>query len=162
MQFMSSDVIDSLDKKRLTEDDTSDSDFSYDSEASDGTYVPSCEEDTFETACSHQPSQVSSPEVLLPILPLIKKEEMPERSASRASQKRATTPVPIQSPYNLRSRSSRPTPNSSIVNESPEVFGKLVKQQERISRRNMSFVKETSIKESPRKSVPSYYSSDDE
>lgn len=161
MKFMPPDVIDALDKRQRENEDSSDSEFSYDSEASDGTYVPSsCDEDTFETAHSRQSSCVPSPAVLLPVLPhlsVIKKEEKLERPSSRASQSRANTPAPVTSPYNLRSRSnSRLTLNSSISNESPEAFGQKVKQMERIARRNATLIA------SAHKVTPSYYSSDDE
>ncbi len=160
IKLMSPDVLDSLQKKKLA-NDSSDSDFSYDSDASDGTYVPSSgEEDTFQTAYSGLSGADRSSESLFAILPMIKQEIKSERPVSRASQGRSNTPVPVQSPYNLRSRrnSNRPSLNSSVTNESPEAFGRIVKQMERITRHNTHQV----IDSVRKNQAPSYYSSDDE
>lgn len=137
---MSSDVTDFHKKQfSLDFDGSSDSEFSYDSEASDGTYVPSSDEDAYVTAESRLSSLVPSPENILPTgMELIKKEFKSERPPSRSTSRssRPNTPI-VQSPYNLRSRSSLRPFNTSIVNgESPEAFGQIVKHMERITRHN--------------------------
>lgn len=156
------DVIDFVKKQTFSSDsDTgSESDFSYDSEASDGTYVPSSDDDAFVTAKSRASSVVPSPDALLPIsVELVKKEIKPERPASRASRSsRSNTPA-AQSPYNLRSRSNLRSLNTSVVsNESPELFGRMVKQMERITRHNAHQI----IQSVKKTRTPSYYSSGDE
>lgn len=159
IKLMSTDAIDSFVKDQIS-GDSSDSEFSYDSEASDCTYAPSSgDESTFETAHSQMSSIVQSPELLLPMLPVVKKEIKPERPASRASQSRSNTPVPVQSPYNLRSRRNNVTPLNAIVkHESPEAFGRIVKQMERITRHNAQKI----IGSVNASRVSNCYSSDDE
>lgn len=158
MKLLPSDVIDFEKCKHI--DESSDSEFSYDSEASDCTYIPS-EDDTFDTAYSRLSSTVPSPEsFLLKPANEMKKEIKVERPASRASNtSRIQTPVTPQTRYNLRSRSSIHPINTSIAaQESPETFGRLVKQMERITKKNVRQVIETVNKSSTR----SYFSSDDE
>ncbi|KZS17213.1 Uncharacterized protein APZ42_016809 [Daphnia magna] len=162
--LLSSDVID-FGKKKFNADfsDSSDSEFSYDSEASDGTYVPSSDDDAFITAKSRSSSVVPSPESMLHVsFEEIKKGIKTERPALRSSRSsRCNTPV-IQSAYNLRSRSNLRSLNTSnmsneVINESPEVFGRKVKEMERITRHNAR-----QIIQSVKKTTPSYFSSDDE
>lgn len=160
---MSSDEIDFEKKKLLLDfEDSSDSEFSYDSEASDGTYIPSEDDDAFITAKSRASSVVPSPDILHVSFDEIKKEIKPERSASRSTRSsRCNTPV-IQSAYNLRSRSSLRPLNTSAVsndmkNESPELFGRKVKEMERIARNNAR-----QMIKSVKKNTSSYFSSDDE
>ncbi len=161
--MMSTDVTD-FEKKRLSVefDGSSDSDFSYDSEASDGTYVPSSDDDLFVTAKSRSSSVVPSPEALLHVsINEIKREIKPERPPSRSSRSsRCNTPITqVQSPYNLRSRSSlRPITASVAKDETPEGFGRLVKQMERDTRYNAQKI----IQSIKKAKTPSYYSSDDE
>lgn len=161
MKFMSTDVTDFEKNKLPFElDGSSDSDFSYDSEASDGTYIPSSDDDAYVTAKSRENSVVPSPETVLPVsMTVVKKEIKSERPASRTSRSsRCNTPV-VQSPYNLRSRSSiRPLNPSVASNESPEAFGQIVKHMERITRHNAQQIIQTVKKNH----TPSYYSSDDE
>lgn len=159
---MPTDVTDFVKKKTFSSysDASSESDFSYDSEASDGTYVPSSDDDAFLTAKSRASSVVPSPLALLPIsADLVKKEIKSERPASRASRSsRCNTPV-VQSPYNLRSRSNLRSLNTSIVsNESPELFGRVVKQMERITRHNAHQI----IQSVKKTHTPSYHSSGDD
>ena len=107
-------------------------------------------------------SFLASPEPLNPTLTtsgaLVKTEFKPDRSASRSS--RCNTPQPLltprpsqsQSPYNLRSRSnSRLLKDSTVSNESPEAFGRVLKQVERVSRQNSKMVEKNN-----------YYSSDED
>jgi hypothetical protein len=168
--MMSPDEIDFV-KKRLSLDleDSSDSEFSYDSEASDCTYMPSDDEDAYITAKSRMSSVVPSPDILQVSFSdeIIKKEIKPERPSSRSSRSsRCNTPA-IQSAYNLRSRSSlRPSNNTSTVisneikDETPEKFGRKVKEMERQAR-NTARQLIQSVKPL-KKNTPSYYSSDDE
>ena len=179
IKLTSLDVTDALDKKKIEEQSNfssdDDSDFSYDSDASDATFVPS-EDDTFETASSRlsmvSTSFLASPEPLNPTLTtsgaLVKTEFKPDRSASRSS--RCNTPQPLltprpsqsQSPCNLRSRSnSRLLKDSTVSNESPEAFGRVLKQVERVSRQNSKMVVE-SIKEIKASKNNNYYSSDED
>ena len=160
---MSADVTD-FEKKKLSFDfdGSSDSDFSYDSEASDGTYVPSSDDDLFVTAKSQSSSMIPSPEALLNVsINEIKKELKSERPPSRSSRSsRCNTPLPqIQSPYNLRSRSSlRPNTAPAATDETPQGFGRLVKQMQRVTRHNVQQI----IQSVKTTNTPSYYSSDDE
>lgn len=162
--LLSSDVTD-FEKKKFNIDfsESSDSEFSYDSEASDDSYVPPSDDETFVTAKSRSSSVVPNPESMLHVsFDGIKKEMKAETSASRSSRSsRCNTPV-IHSAYNLRSRSGlRPLNTSSMNNkvkdESPEVFGRKVKEVERISRHHTR-----QIIQSAKKNTPSYFSSDDE
>ena len=159
---MSTDVTD-FEKKKLSLDfdGSSDSDFSYDSDVSDGTYVPS-DDDLFVTAKSQSSSVIPSPGALLHVsVDEIKKEIKPERPPSRSSRgSRCNTPLnQVQSPYNLRSRSGRrPITSSAARDESPESFGRLVKQMERVTRHNAQQI----IQSVKKANTPSYYSSDDE
>lgn len=165
MTLTSSDVIDSFDKKKLlgNDGDSSDSDFSYDSDASDGTFIPSSCDESFETAYSGASSVfIPSPETSLlgATNAVVKKEIKYERPLSRVGHSNTPT-VPIQSPYNLRSRSSLRSSglNDSIIKtESSEAFGSIVKQMERITRHNAQKIVESAKKIRS----PSYYSSDDD
>lgn len=160
-KLMPPDEID-FEKKRMSIDfnEDSDSDFSYDSEASDGTYVPSSDDDAFVTASSRATSTIASPEPLLhEAVKDIKQEIKIERSLSRSSRSRSNTPV-VQTPYNLRSRAglNRSITSSAVKSETPEAFGRRVKQMERIARLNAQQIIQTVNKNH----TPSYFSSDDE
>ena len=155
---MSADVAD-FEKKKLSLgfDESSDSDFSYDSDVSDRTYVAS-DDDLFVTAKSHSSIVVPSPEAVLHVSV---NEMTPEPNSSRSSRSsRFTTPLnQVPSPYNLRSRSGRlPITSSAARDESQEDVGRLVKQRERVTQRNAKQIIE-SVKKA---NTASYYSSDDE
>ena len=131
-----------------TQTDCSDSEFSYDSEASDDTYIPNKEssdgEDTFETAPSRPSSNVTSPEKS-PVLTQIQK------GTRIKSLMRSTTP----SPYSLRSRESlaRSFHSSGIfasVNESQE--------ESPVQKRVSQIQKGTKKKPSIASTTPSPYS----
>ena len=137
--------------------DSSDSEFSYDSDASDQTYIPnkdsSADEETFETAPSRPSSNVASPEIS-PI----------RNQVQKGTKKRSLMTPTTPSPYNLRSRASLARPfHSSVmpipVTESPETFGRIIQKMERISKKNASKIIET-LQNSIH--TTSYYSSDDE
>jgi len=166
LKFLSADAIDSLDKAKSTNSDHSDSDFSYDSQASDRTYIPckindsSGDEETFETAPSRPSSNVTSP-VDLSITALVHSKIQKEANNKKSSTKTPVTP----SPYNLRSRTSlsvgpgRSLHTPVVLDESPEAFGRLVQKMERITKKNASKIIKSAQKRVQRSS---YFSSDDE
>ena len=148
--------LDTSDQSRI-QNESSDSEFSYDSDASDKTYIPkkdvSTDEETFETAPSEPSSNVASPEMSPVRIPI-------KKITRKKSFMTPTTP----SPYNLRSRASLTSPfRSSLMpvpaSESPETFGRIVQKMERISKKNATKLIET-LQNSMQGT--SYYSSDGE
>ena len=187
-KMMSSDVTD-FKQSNSDSEGSDDSDFSYDSEDSDRTYIPSKleethqtamassdDDDTYETALS-RPASVLPPQISNPVLSIPEKVEKviiksePKSTKNdngnkrgdvntRASRSRSTTPVNHQSPYNLRSRSVLSPINETTLNkESPEEFGRLVKKLERINRKNTAQIIQSVNK---KLNATNNFSSDDE
>lgn len=173
---MSADVID-FEPAERHDSGSDDSDFSYDSQASDRTYVPtirhgkisSDDEDTFETAPSRPISVASGIIEIAPNPAPVEQPSKNDAAQNRVTRSRSRTPAlqgavqsesaPRASPYNLRSRSSLIPTYSPVVNkESPEAFGRMVKRMERITRNNASKI----LKSVKKINKPSFYSSDDE
>ena len=193
------DVIDFQKARRGSDSESGDSDFSYDSQASDQTYVPPVIEQSIredlssdddeaegtlnETSSSRPASRAASAATATAVVALAPVAEGPkvvaksrkisvslESSKSLLRSSRPATPIQQhQSPYNLRSRSTVQSPAPALAPytkiqpkqeaaETAENFGRLVKQMERITRRNATHI----IKSVRGINGPSFYSSDDE